>query len=41
MKIGFHGLDLPEGKIKYDDRRMNLLVEKCSPKRSCRTMSNL
>ncbi len=33
MKIGFHDCNLPEGKIKYDDRRMNLLVEKCTPKK--------
>jgi hypothetical protein len=31
MRIGFHDLDLPEGKIKYDDGRMTALVEKCRP----------
>jgi ribosome-binding ATPase len=33
MKIGFHDVNLPEGKIKYDDIRMKLLVEKCNPKK--------
>ena len=33
MKIGFHDLDLPEGKIKYDDLRMKMLVEKCAPQK--------
>ncbi len=33
MKIGFHDCNLPEGKAKYDDRRMNQLVEKCNPKK--------
>ena len=33
MKIGFHDVNLAEGKIKYDDRRMNLLVAKCNPKK--------
>jgi ribosome-binding ATPase YchF (GTP1/OBG family) len=33
MKIGFHDCNLAEGKTKYDDRRMNLLVEKCNPKK--------
>lgn len=31
MKIGFHDVDLPEGKIRYDDERMKMLVEKCRP----------
>jgi ribosome-binding ATPase len=31
MKIGFHDVELPEGKIRYDDARMKMLVEKCSP----------
>lgn len=33
MKIGFHDVNLPEGKIKYNDKRMNALVEKCAPKK--------
>lgn len=33
MKIGFKGLPLPEGKIKYNDPRMLTLVEKCQPKK--------
>ena len=31
MKIGFHDADLPEGKVRYDDPRMQALVEKCRP----------
>ncbi|MBN2189000.1 MAG: DUF933 domain-containing protein [Chitinispirillaceae bacterium] len=31
MRIGFHDVDLPAGKIKYDDERMTALVEKCRP----------
>jgi len=31
MKIGFHDVELPEGKIRYGDARMKMLVEKCSP----------
>jgi hypothetical protein len=31
MKIGFHDVDLPEGKNRYDDPRMKVLVEKCHP----------
>jgi ribosome-binding ATPase len=33
MKIGFYDVDLPEGKIKYNDPRMGMLVEKCCPKK--------
>jgi hypothetical protein len=33
MKIGFHDVNLPEGKVKYDDCRMARLVEKCAPKK--------
>ena len=33
MKIAFKDLDLPEGKIKYNDPRMQKLVEKCQPKK--------
>ncbi|MGA2506942.1 MAG: DUF933 domain-containing protein [Chitinispirillaceae bacterium] len=33
MKIGFHDVNLPEGKVKYDDPRMARLVEKCAPKK--------
>ncbi len=31
MKIGFIGLDLPEGKIKYIDDKLIALEEKCEP----------
>ena len=34
MKIGFHALDLPEGKMKYHDARFVALDEKCQPKKS-------
>ena len=34
MKIGFHALDLPEGKTKYHDPRFVALDEKCQPKKS-------
>ena len=33
MKIGFKDLSLPEGKTKYNDPRMQKLVEKCQPKK--------
>jgi len=33
MKIGFIGLDVPEGKVKYEDERLNILAEKISPKK--------
>jgi len=33
MKISFHDYDLPEGKLRYDDPRMTLLVAKCTPKK--------
>jgi ribosome-binding ATPase YchF (GTP1/OBG family) len=33
MKIGFTGIALPEGKVKYNDERMNALVEKDKPKK--------
>lgn len=31
MKIGFSGLDLPEGKVKYTNESYAGLVEKCQP----------
>jgi hypothetical protein len=31
MKIGFHGLPLPEGKIRYNDSRLLALKEKLQP----------
>jgi ribosome-binding ATPase YchF (GTP1/OBG family) len=31
MKIGFHGLPLPEGKIRYNDSRLQALKEKLQP----------
>jgi len=34
MKIGFHGLDLPEGKTKYLDPRFIALDKKWEPKKS-------
>jgi len=33
MKIGFTGLDIPEGKIKYQDQILNTLAEKDQPKK--------
>lgn len=33
MKTGFLNVNLPEGKVKYSDPRMNRLVEKCVPKK--------
>jgi hypothetical protein len=33
MKIAFTGLDLPEGKVKYDDPNVNKLVAKFAPKK--------
>ena len=33
MKIGFAGIELPEGKIKHKNDRMNVLVEKDQPKK--------
>jgi ribosome-binding ATPase len=33
MKIGFHDVNLPEGKVRYDDLRMKMLVEKCAPQK--------
>jgi ribosome-binding ATPase len=33
MKIGYHDVNLPEGKNKYNDRRLNQLAEKCNPKK--------
>jgi hypothetical protein len=33
MKIGYHACNVPEGKFKYNDPRMKLLVEKCNPKK--------
>ena len=33
MKIGFTGIELPEGKVKYKDSRMDILVEKHQPKK--------
>jgi hypothetical protein len=34
MKIGFHGLALPEGKIKYHDAKLQALEQKCQPKKT-------
>lgn len=33
MKIAYTGIELPEGKIKYNDPRMDALVEKDKPKK--------
>ena len=33
MKIGFKGLDLPEGKIKYQDQILSALADKDKPKK--------
>lgn len=33
MKIGYHDVNVPEGKTKYNDARMNTIVEKCNPKK--------
>jgi ribosome-binding ATPase len=33
MKIGYHDVNVPEGKTKYNDARMNKIVEKCNPKK--------
>ncbi|MBN1984370.1 MAG: DUF933 domain-containing protein [Chitinivibrionales bacterium] len=33
MKIGFTGLALPEGKVKFEDSRVDQLVEKAQPKK--------
>ncbi len=33
MKIGFSGLDIPEGKIKYNDKILKALSEKDNPKK--------
>ena len=33
MKIAYAGLDLPEGKVKYDDPTVKRLVEKFEPKK--------
>lgn len=33
MKIGFTGMDLPEGKVKYRDSNLEALVEKDKPKK--------
>ena len=33
MKIGFKGLDIPEGKIKYQDQILNSLANKDKPKK--------
>jgi len=33
MKIGYHDVNVPEGKTKYNDMRMNKIVEKCNPKK--------
>lgn len=33
MKIGYTGLELPAGKVKYDDGRVAALVEKHKPKK--------
>ncbi len=33
MTIGYFKLDLPEGKVKFNDQRLNALVDKCRPKK--------
>lgn len=33
MKIGYSGIDIPEGKVKYNNKKMNALVEKDKPKK--------
>lgn len=33
MKIGFTGIDLPEGKVKYNDKNLVALVKKDNPKK--------
>jgi len=33
MKIGISGLELEGGKVKYEDPRLDQLVEKCKPKK--------
>jgi len=33
MKIGFVGLNLQEGKIKYDDKVLSALANKDKPKK--------
>ena len=33
MKIGYAGLELPEGKVKFEDPLVDLLVEKEKPKK--------
>jgi ribosome-binding ATPase YchF (GTP1/OBG family) len=33
MKIGYHGCNVSEGKVKFNDPRMKLLVDKCQPKK--------
>lgn len=33
MKIGFAGINLPEGKVKYNDEQLNRLAEKDKPKK--------
>ena len=34
MKIGFHGIELPEGKVKYNDPRLQALERKIQPKKT-------
>ena len=34
MKIGYIGLDYPEGKLKYEDDHIDQMVEKCKPKKT-------
>jgi len=33
MKIGFSGLDIPEGKVKYEDKFLSALADKDKPKK--------
>ena len=33
MIIGFTGLDLPEGKIKFNDEKLTTLIDKDKPKK--------
>jgi len=34
MKIGYIGLDYPEGKVKFEDNHMDQMVVKCKPKKT-------
>lgn len=41
MKIGFTGVDLPEGKIKYNDENLVFLEKKDKPKKLSPFLPNL